>query len=54
MDPRKIVMAEYHAWERNKPFCAKIKVSAFANFKVGSFDKEEEEREICSLAIFCM
>ena len=34
-DPRNILMAKDHARERNKPFYAKTKVSAFANFEVG-------------------
>ena len=30
-------MAKDHARERNKPFYAKTKVNAFANFEVGRF-----------------
>ena len=33
-----------HAWERNKPFYAKTKVSAFANFEVDHLIKKKMEK----------
>ena len=41
-DPRKILMAKDHARERKKPFYAKTKVSAFANFVVGRLIKKKK------------
>ena len=35
-------MAKDHAWEKNKPFYAKTKVSAFANFVVGRLIKKKK------------
>ena len=43
-DPRKILMAKDHARERNKPFYAKTKVNAFANFEVGRLIKKKMEK----------
>ena len=36
-------MAKNHARERNKPFFAKTKVSAFANFEVGRWIKKKKK-----------
>ena len=37
-------MAKDHAQERKKPFYAKNKVSAFANFEVGCLIKKKMEK----------
>ena len=57
-------MAKDHARDRKKPFYAKIKVSTFANLEVHVYiysrlfdkekKKEEDNREIRGLAIFCV
>ena len=47
-------MAKDHARERNKPFYAKTKVSAFANFEVGRLIKKKKmEKSAALIAIFC-
>ena len=38
-------MAKDHARERNKPFNAKTKVNAFANFEVGHLIKKKKKME---------
>ena len=38
-------MAKNHARERNKPFFAKTKVSAFANFEVGRWIKKKKKEK---------
>ena len=44
-DPRKILIAKDHARERNKPFYAKTKANAFANFEVGRLIKKKKKME---------
>ena len=44
-DPRKILMVKDHARERNKPFYAKTKVSAFTNFEVGRLIKKKKKKK---------
>ena len=43
-DPRKILMAKDHALEKKKPFYAKTKLSAFANFEVGRLIKKKKKK----------
>ena len=38
-------MAKDHARERNKPFYAKTKVNAFANFEVGRLIRKKKKME---------
>ena len=44
-------MAKDHAWERNKPFYAKTKVSGFANFEAGRLIKKMENRQFKQFSV---
>ena len=46
-------MTKDRAWERNKPYYVKTRVSALANFEVGRLIKRMEKSAIFCMSLYC-